>query len=77
MRDQRPAVRALLMTTAAAWSIGTPAAGEPVPKVVAQWPVSAGDARRPTCPMVLPFRRSPVAVAIARVGRAPQGRGTL
>ncbi|MCD6734798.1 MAG: hypothetical protein LT103_14530 [Burkholderiaceae bacterium] len=62
MRDHRPIVRALLMTTAAAWSIGTRCVDDAREQLPVQWSGRA-DARPQPAPVVLPFRRIPGAAA--------------
>ncbi len=59
MRNHRPVVRALLMTTAVAWSIGVRLPETDAdPQAPAEWSSSADDARRQPGPVVLPFRRN-------------------
>lgn len=59
MRSSRPVVRALLMTTAVAWSIGVriPEAEAGRQTSVPQWAGTGDRARRLPGPPVLPFRR--------------------
>lgn len=58
MPSHRPIVRALLMTTATAWSIETRCTEEADEHAPAQWSGSAGACRQPG-PVVLPFRNIP------------------
>jgi len=74
MRNHRPVVRALLMTTAVAWSIGARLPGsEADPQAPAEWSGSADEARRQAGPVVLPFRGS---VRSPNAGTAPERGAT-
>lgn len=62
MPSHRPIVRALLMTTATAWSIEARRTGEADEHAPGQWSDSAGMRRQPG-PVVMPFRAIPGAGA--------------
>lgn len=59
MRSERPVVHALLMTTAAAWSIGAHRAGKSLGQAPAQFAAGSSGARPPPGPVVLTLRRVP------------------
>lgn len=59
MRSERPIVHALLMTTAAAWSIGAHRAGESLGQAPTQFAAVSSGARPHPGPVVLTFRRVP------------------
>ena len=72
MRHHRPVVRALLMTTAVAWSIGVRLPETDAdPQSPAEWSSTADDARRQPGPVVLPFRRNAPALP-GDAGREPE-----
>ncbi len=70
MRSLRPAVRALLMTTAVAWSINArlPDADPPAP---VEW---SGETQRQSGTTILPFRRGAPAPASSQTGESGDPR---